>query len=86
MGCSGCKTGTNGAPSGCGDKGHCSSGGCNRMNTYDWLTVLDLDDPEECKLAEVSFKNGARKTFYRVPEFHRFTTGDLVVVDMEELM
>ncbi len=81
MGCSGCKTDKKGAPSGCGDKGHCSSGGCNRLNTYDWLTVLDLDDPEECKLAEVSFKNGSRKTFYRVPDFHRFTTGDLVVVD-----
>lgn len=51
------------------------------MNTYDWLTVLDLDDPEESKLAEVSFKNGARKTFYRISDFHRFTTGDLVVVD-----
>jgi len=51
------------------------------MNTYDWLTVLDLEDPQEVKLAEVSFKNGSRKTFYRIPDFQRFTTGDLVVVD-----
>lgn len=51
------------------------------MNTFDWLTVLDLDDPQESKLAEVSFKNGSRKTFYRIPDFQRFTTGDLVVVD-----
>ena len=29
------------------------------MNTYDWLTVLDLEDPVESKLVEVSFKNGA---------------------------
>lgn len=81
MGCTSCSTNKNGAPGGCQNKGHCTSGGCNRMNTYDWLTVLDIDDPVESKLAEVSFKNGARKTFYRVAEFHRYTTGDLVVVD-----
>lgn len=81
MGCTSCGTQKNGMPTGCGDKGHCASGGCNKMNTYDWLTVLDLDDPQEVKLAEVSFKNGSRKTFYRIPDFQRFTTGDLVVVD-----
>ncbi len=81
MGCTSCGTQKNGMPSGCGDKGHCASGGCNKMNTYDWLTVLDLEDPQEVKLAEVSFKNGSRKTFYKIPEFQRFTTGDLVVVD-----
>lgn len=81
MGCTSCGTKKDGSPSGCQDKGHCASGGCNKMNTYDWLTVLDLEDPEQTGLAEVSFKNGARKTFYRVPEFYRFTTGDLVVVD-----
>ena len=56
MGCTSCGTQKNGMPTGCGDKGHCASGGCNKMNTYDWLTVLDLDDPQEAKLAEVSFK------------------------------
>jgi len=81
MGCTSCGTQKNGMPTGCGDKGHCASGGCNKMNTYDWLTVLDLEDPQEVKLAEVSFKNGSRKTFYRIPDFQRFTTGDLVVVD-----
>lgn len=81
MGCTSCGTQKNGMPTGCGDKGHCASGGCNKMNTYDWLTVLDLDDPQEVKLAEVSFKNGSRKTFYKIPDLQRFTTGDLVVVD-----
>lgn len=81
MGCTSCGTQKIGMPTGCGDKGHCASGGCNKMNTYDWLTVLDLEDPQEVKLAEVSFKNGSRKTFYRIPDFQRFTTGDLVVVD-----
>lgn len=68
-------------PSGCGNKGHCSSGGCNRMNTYDWITVLDLEDPVEYRFAEVSFKSGARKTFYKISEHAHVTTGDLAVVD-----
>lgn len=81
MGCSSCSNHQNGVPGGCGNKGHCQSGGCQRMNTYDWLTVLDLEDPVESKLVEVSFKNGARKSFYRLSEHARATTGDLVVVD-----
>ncbi|MBK9270548.1 MAG: hypothetical protein IPM48_03035 [Saprospiraceae bacterium] len=81
MGCSGCSTGKNGSPAGCGDKGHCASGGCNKLNTYDWLTALDIEDPTGSDLAEVSFKNGARKTFYKTGGKHYFTTGDLVVVD-----
>jgi cell fate regulator YaaT (PSP1 superfamily) len=68
-------------PAGCGDKGHCSSGGCNKLNTFDWLTALDIEDPSRSDLAEVSFKNGARKTFYRLGPNQRYTTGDLVVVD-----
>ncbi|NOT36294.1 MAG: hypothetical protein HOP11_02825 [Saprospiraceae bacterium] len=82
MGCSGCSTGKNGTPTGCGDKGHCSSGGCNKLNTYDWLTVLDLEDPNQFHFAEVSFKNGARKTFFKVHEHYQYTTGDLVVLDL----
>jgi len=81
MGCSGCSTGQKGSPTGCGDKGHCASGGCNKLNTYDWLTAMDLEDPCKSDLAEVSFKNGARKSFYKSGGTHRFTTGDLVVVD-----
>lgn len=51
------------------------------MNTYDWLTVMDFDDPTSCSLAEVSFKSGARKTFFKIEDHRAFTTGDLVVVD-----
>lgn len=81
MACTSCSNQKNGMPTGCGNKGHCSSGGCNRMNTYDWLTVLELDDPVDYYFAEVSFKNGARKTFYKTNEYLRIETGDLVVVD-----
>lgn len=81
MACSNCKPGNNGVPTGCGDKGHCSSGSCNKLNTFDWLTTLDIDDPNSYKYAEVSFKNGARKTFYKVGQNSRYSTGDLVIVD-----
>ncbi|MBK8954804.1 MAG: hypothetical protein IPM34_04505 [Saprospiraceae bacterium] len=81
MACTSCSNQKNGMPTGCGSKGHCESGGCNRMNTYDWITVLELDDPMASNLAEVSFKNGARKTFYRIHDNLRVDTGDLVVVD-----
>ncbi|MEP7195984.1 MAG: regulatory iron-sulfur-containing complex subunit RicT [Saprospiraceae bacterium] len=82
MGCSGCSTGGSGTPTGCGDKGHCSSGGCNKLNTFDWLTVMDLEDPISYQFSEISFKNGARKTFFRMVDHHLYTTGDLVVVDL----
>ena len=75
MACSNC------SPAGCGDKGHCSTGGCNKMNTYDWINTLDLHDPTEYQVVEVSFKNGARKDFY-LNDFHtRAITGDTVVVE-----
>ncbi|MEO6190757.1 MAG: regulatory iron-sulfur-containing complex subunit RicT [Saprospiraceae bacterium] len=81
MGCSSCSSGA-GTPTGCGDKGHCSTGGCNKLNTFDWLTVMDIEDPSYYHFAEVSFKNGARKTFYKMTDHHQYTTGDLVVVDI----
>ena len=36
MACASC-SGTNGVSKGCGNKGHCSSGSCNKLNTFDWL-------------------------------------------------
>ena len=77
MGCSGC------SPLGCGDKGHCSTGSCNKMNTYDWINTLDLDDPSEYQFVEVSFKNGARKDFYYNDPNSHCTTGDLVTVEAQ---
>ncbi len=51
------------------------------MNTYDWLSNMDIDDAEQFDIVEVSFKNGARKGFYRQHEFVRTVTGDWVVVE-----
>lgn len=74
-------TTNNGSPSGCRSNGGCSSGGCNRLNTYDWLTAKDIVDVDPFDIVEVSFKNGARKAFYLREYATQATTGDMVVVD-----
>lgn len=81
MGCSSCSSGSNGAPQGCGNKGGCSSGSCNKLNTFDWLSHIDLPDYGSYDLVEVSFKNGARKEIYKKPEFVYISTGDHVAVE-----
>ena len=81
MGCSTCAVSANGVPTGCGDKGHCSSGSCNKKNTFDWLSTLELDDPMSYNVVEVSFKKGNRKGFFFNPEHTKAITGDLVVVE-----
>nr|MBS0037090.1 hypothetical protein [Saprospiraceae bacterium] len=81
MACTGCSTNKTGEPAGCGNNGHCSTGGCNKLNTYDWLAVMDLEDPCGTDLVEVSFKNGSRKDFFVNPTHNRTGTGDFVVVD-----
>lgn len=82
MACAGCTIDLkDGQPLGCRSNGNCSNGGCNRLNTYDWLTALDIKDVEPFFVVEVSFKNGARKGFYYNQPYTRATTGDLVVVE-----
>jgi len=81
MACVGCSTGTNGKAAGCKSNGGCSSGGCNRMNTYDWISVLDIEDPMTSPWVEVSLKNGAHKEFYRKENYQEVITGDWVVVE-----
>lgn len=51
------------------------------MNTFDWLTLMDIQDAEYYDLVEVSFKNGARKDFFHNPPFTKAQTGDMVVVE-----
>jgi len=80
MGCATCSNNKDGAPSGCGNNGHCATGGCNKMNTFDWLSSLDIYDPTTYNIIEVSFKKGARKDFFKT-ENHIYNTGDFVVVD-----
>ncbi|MBT8233967.1 MAG: hypothetical protein HKO66_11685 [Saprospiraceae bacterium] len=81
MGCASCSVTKNGVPQGCGNKGHCTSGSCNKKNTFDWLATLDLHDPMEYKIVEVSFKKGSHKGFYLNPDHTYAITGDMVVVE-----
>lgn len=82
MGCGSCGTGKDGAPGGCKSHGHCASGGCNRMNVYDWLANLPFSDPESsCRIIEVSFNNGSRKDYYRNTTLHFYEKGEMVAVE-----
>ncbi len=79
MGCGSCGTGK---PNGCKSNGGCSTGGCNRMNVHDWLVNLPVDDSEsQCRVIEVSFKNGSRKDFFRNATLQYFEKGDYVTVE-----
>ncbi len=83
MACANCSTGKDGKPGGCKSNGGCASGGCNRLNTYDWLSKLDIHDSDEFDIVEVSFSQGSRKSFYHNPNQTRTGTGDRVVVESE---
>lgn len=84
MGCAtcaiggGCGSKTNGGAAGCGSKGNCS---CNRLNTYDWLSDIDLPPLDDFNVVEVSFKQGSRKSFFFNHFPGRVSTGDMVVVE-----
>ena len=81
MGCTNCSYDSSGTPKGCGDKGHCGSGSCNKRNTYDWINTLELDDPMEFNMVEVSFKKGSRKEFFIKKDHLSCDTGDMVLVE-----
>jgi len=81
MGCSSCSTGVEGAVSGCNNNGGCSTGGCNKMNVFDWLSNMDLPQKDAFNIIEVRFKNG-RKDFYTNPNNLELVTGEAVIVDV----
>ena len=83
MGCISCSTpSSNGSSTaGCKNNGACSTGGCNKMNVFDWLTNMDMPVVDKFDIAEVRFKNG-RKEFFRNINGIELTTGDPVVVDV----
>ena len=78
MSCSSCDTeGTKG----CNNNGHCSSGGCNKLNVFDWLSNMDIPSMHRFEVVEVRFKNG-RKDFFKNDKKLDIVTGDPVVVDV----
>lgn len=83
MGCSTCSSNSDGKPSGCKSNGGCATGGCNKLNTYDWLSTMELNDPTDPGLVEVSFRNGAHKGFFKLQNPLQAETGDTVVVEAD---
>ena len=81
MGCA-CGTKKDGKVSGCNNNGACNTGGCNKMNVFDWLSNMDMPVEDKFKVVEVRFKNG-RKDFYRNTEKLSLTTGDAIIVEAQ---
>lgn len=80
MGCS-CGTVKDGKVSGCNNNGACGTGGCNKMNVFDWLSNMDMPVLDKFNIVEVRFKNG-RKEFFRNADGLNLTTGDAVIVEV----
>ncbi|HMI65279.1 MAG TPA: regulatory iron-sulfur-containing complex subunit RicT [Cyclobacteriaceae bacterium] len=80
MGCA-CGSGKNGSVAGCQNNGACQTGGCNKMNVFDWLSNMDMPAESKFDIVEVRFKGG-RKDFFRNTERLPLTTGDAVVVEV----
>jgi len=79
MGCASCGSGGN--PKGCKNNGLCSSGGCDKLEVYDWLANLTIPDNQKpYEIVEVRFKN-ARKGFYRNTNALSLQAGDVVAVE-----
>lgn len=80
MACS-CGTAKNGKVAGCNNNGACGTGGCNKMNVFDWLSNMDMPAQDRFNVVEVRFKNG-RKEFFRNSEGLNLTTGDAIIVEV----
>jgi len=81
MGCS-CGTKKGGKVSGCQNNGACETGGCNKMNVFDWLSNMDMPVTERFQVVEVRFKNG-RKDYYRNVDKTILHAGDAVIVEVQ---
>ena len=83
MGCGSCSSGGGCSTGGCKSNGGCSTGGCNRLNVFDWLSGMEMPVSfEEFNIVEVRFKGG-RKEFYRNSNNLILTTGEAVVVEVQ---
>lgn len=81
MGCACGTSKTGGKVAGCNNNGACNTGGCNKMNVFDWLSNMEMPGQDTFNIAEVRFKNG-RKDFYRNIDGIQLTTGDAVIVEI----
>ncbi|MBL4653074.1 MAG: hypothetical protein JKY53_09480 [Flavobacteriales bacterium] len=82
MGCSGCSSGGCGTlPAGCKNNGSCGSGGCNKLDVFNWLAGMELPTgATRCNKVEVRFKS-SRKEFYSIDQGLELHQGDVVAVE-----
>src|SRR6187431_2941468 len=81
MACSSCTTGKDGKPAGCKNNGTCGTGGCNKLNVYNWLSDMTLPSGQsQFPIVEVRFK-GSRKEFYYNKEGLELRVGDVVALE-----
>ncbi len=81
MGCA-CGTKKGEKVGGCDNNGACGTGGCNKMNVFDWLSNMDMPVEDKFDVMEVRFKGG-RKDFYRNTEKLNLTTGDAIILEVQ---
>lgn len=80
MGCTSCGSG-GGTPGGCKNNGTCSSGGCNKLEVYDWLANMEQPSGQApYDIVEIRFKN-SRKGFYRNTKNISLHVGDVLIVE-----
>ncbi len=80
-GCKTCASGNGEKVSGCKNNGGCATGGCNKMNVFDWLSNMDIPTSERFDIVEVRFKGGQKEFFRNVHQLP-VVTGDPVIVDV----
>lgn len=88
MGCGGCSSGrgcttatADGLPTGCRNNGSCGTGGCNKLNVFDWLANMELPAGQQAfDVVEIRFKN-SRKDFFRNVNGLTLSVGDAVAVE-----
>lgn len=88
MGCKSCSTGScgtrnkeDGKVAGCQSNGACGTGGCNKMNVFDWLSNMDIPTFSKFNVVEVKFKGGRKEYFRNINQVELYA-GDPVIVDV----
>ncbi|KXK43621.1 MAG: PSP1 domain-containing protein [Bacteroidetes bacterium OLB11] len=83
MGCSSCEIGGSGTkPKGCKSNGNCGTSGCNRMNTYDWLSMIPVAEFSiPFPYIEVSFNHGSRKDYFYCSNPLQYEKGEFITVE-----
>ncbi|MFY0644779.1 MAG: Signal peptidase-like protein [Bacteroidia bacterium] len=83
MSCGSCGKNNGTHSPGCGQNGDCSTGSCNKLNVYNWLSDMILpEDYVPFNIVEVRFK-GSKKLFFRNHDNLELFTGDKVVVESD---